>query len=272
MRYIKPFAIVFFLLFNLSSKAQNFIADYQEGCVPLTVKFTYADTITIQSIEWDFGNGQTSKQEDPPAVAYNQPGTYSVSIIVNGTEFRKKENYIKVHPNPVSFFNFADTLAREKLTYTFHSVQQPIDSIQYNYNWKFSDGFSSNASNLSHQFDSAGIYNVRLIVRDNMGCADTTEREIRVAGRLEIPNVFTPNGDGFNDFFYVPTNGRTTFMFRIYSRSGNLVYKSDTKAILWDGFTLNGIKAPQGIYYYVIQSLDDPLNQIKQSGFFHLLQ
>ncbi|HYX05304.1 MAG TPA: PKD domain-containing protein [Bacteroidales bacterium] len=272
MRYIKPFTSLLLLLSSLNSMAQNFIADSPEGCVPLTVKFTYADTIAVQSIVWDFGNGMTSNSEDPPAVVYDQSGTYSVSLIVNENKIKIKENYIKVHPLPVSFFNYADTLAKEKLTYTFHSLNQPVDTLQYFYNWLFQDGFSSSAPSLFHQFDSAGIYNVRLIVKDNIGCADTTERDVRIAGKLEIPNVFTPNGDGYNDFFYVPTNGRTSYMFRVYSRSGNLVYKSDTKAILWDGFTINGIKAPQGIYYYVIESLDDTQNIIKQSGFFHLLE
>ena len=70
----------------------------------------------------------------------------------------------------------------------------------------------------------------------------------------DIMNLFTPNGDGINDYWELPemdTWGRCDV--RIFNRWGKLVFAQDNYDNLWDG-TSNGNPLPEGPYYYVIET------------------
>src|SRR5690606_6326570 len=70
---------------------------------------------------------------------------------------------------------------------------------------------------------------------------------------LDLPNVFSPNGDGINDYFLPrPRGGRNlaAFGLDIYDRWGTLVFSSsELKGTGWDG-TLSGREQPAGVYVY----------------------
>ena len=86
---------------------------------------------------------------------------------------------------------------------------------------------------------------------------------------LNIPNVFSPNGDQVNDFFDVDTDGTTVYEFTIFTRSGSRIYHTLSPRIYWDGNSLDGKKLKEGIYYYVIeeQGGSTPFNK---AGFIYL--
>lgn len=94
---------------------------------------------------------------------------------------------------------------------------------------------------------------------------------VNVSKRIVVPNVFTPNGDGSNEFFILPTNGISSYEFRIYSRYGVLLYKSVSKSPGWDGTNSSGVFMQEGVYYYTLESLD-PDRPLSQSGFIHLFK
>jgi gliding motility-associated-like protein len=70
---------------------------------------------------------------------------------------------------------------------------------------------------------------------------------------IEVPNVFTPNGDNVNDFFIV--DGLTNqWDMHIYDRWGNLVFVTDrAEDIGWDGHNILGIEAINGVYFYILE-------------------
>src|SRR5690606_21021527 len=90
----------------------------------------------------------------------------------------------------------------------------------------------------------AGVY--RLDLRDASGCVKTQTVEIGVDTQLQIPNVFTPNGDGVNEVFYI-RNLPTSTQIVITNRWGNEVYRSSDYQNDW-----NGGNSADGIYYYRI--------------------
>jgi len=92
------------------------------------------------------------------------------------------------------------------------------------------------------------------------------------SSNLEVPNVFTPNNDGVNDLFYVVTDGNSIYNFKVYSRTGVLVYKSESKSILWDGRLPGGEEVEQGIYYYTIEGETANDKSLQQSGYFYLFK
>jgi len=86
---------------------------------------------------------------------------------------------------------------------------------------------------------------------------------------MNIPNVFSPNNDDFNDFFIVDTNGKSIYYFSVFSSSGTLIYKSESPSIIWDGRSMSGQEMGNGIYYYTISRKDNVfLNEVK--GFVYL--
>lgn len=71
---------------------------------------------------------------------------------------------------------------------------------------------------------------------------------------VQIPNAFTPNGDGVNDVWNIESlSAYPQCLVSVYSRNGNLVFQSRGYAIAWDG-TYKGSLVPVGTYYYVIDT------------------
>lgn len=70
---------------------------------------------------------------------------------------------------------------------------------------------------------------------------------------IDIPNVFTPNGDGVNDSFYFNNKVINATEINILNRWGNIVYYS-TNNFTWDGITNSGELCSQGTYFYIIKT------------------
>jgi gliding motility-associated-like protein len=79
---------------------------------------------------------------------------------------------------------------------------------------------------------------------------------VDVPSKLEVPNVFTPNGDKVNDIFRLIASNLTEIQATIFDRWGNKVYdvNSDTGNIAWDGKNLSGKECPAGVYFYMIKA------------------
>ena len=71
-------------------------------------------------------------------------------------------------------------------------------------------------------------------------------------------NSFTPNNDGTNDQFGPVGYSVDAYNLIIYNRWGQQVYQSQSGLGKWDGQTPNGSPAPQGVYIYHLQVLNDP--------------
>jgi gliding motility-associated-like protein len=253
--------------FSLTGQTTTFQASSREGCDSLSVKFSYSTTLPVNSIKWNFGDN-TESSENSPVHKYTNPGKYMVSLVVNEEDSVGLENFILIGKTPEADFQYCDTLGLRKHQVVFHSMTSAESPFPYQYNWKLSDGDSAGVSQFSHQFDSTGIYSARLIISDELGCADTVMKSVTVRNTLEVANVFTPNGDGANDLLIIQGNGETTYSIRIFTRSGMKVFETAAKVIVWDGRMLSGEKVRDGIYYYVLLSSEDSL--FKQSGFFYV--
>jgi gliding motility-associated-like protein len=84
------------------------------------------------------------------------------------------------------------------------------------------------------------------------GCSTFVRMEVRVLEQPFVPNTFTPNGDGVNDFWNIEHldtyNGATV---EVFNRYGNKVFSVKGYGQPWDG-THNGVPLPVGTYYYII--------------------
>ncbi len=117
-----------------------------------------------------------------------------------------------------------------------------------------------------------GTYTV--IVMDSKGCIDTLTAFLDICplDSIFIPNVFTPNGDGKNDQFFIYTEGYKSLHVDIYDRWGLLIYTWDDVAKGWNGKTKGGSDAPSGTYYYVMTGEKSTGEINNQAGFLQLLR
>lgn len=91
----------------------------------------------------------------------------------------------------------------------------------------------------------------QLTVRNEQGCVSTESVTVIVLPDLDIPNAFTPNGDGFNDEWIVAgLHLYTSVSVQVFNRWGSLVFTSDGSDP-WDG-RFQSRQLPAGTYYYII--------------------
>ena len=89
----------------------------------------------------------------------------------------------------------------------------------------------------------------------------------------QIPNVFTPNGDGSNDVFTIYQPYATDMHIWIYDRWGVLVYEWTGLTGFWDGtYMVNGKPVPDGVYYYIADFADINHFWTSGSGFIQLIR
>ena len=86
---------------------------------------------------------------------------------------------------------------------------------------------------------------LKVYIRDANGCIKQLDAEVKEL-KFVVPNIFTPNGDGFNDTFFITKLPSGTFM-TIVDRWGRVVFESRDYKNDWDGGTY-----PDGVYFYTI--------------------
>jgi gliding motility-associated-like protein len=161
------------------------------------------------------------------------------------------------------------------LQVTFNNTSQTsTGASSINCLWSFGNGVAtpsivSNTISPTVTYSTAGTYSVLLQVSKG-GCTDTAMKIIvvEVPSKLEIPNVFTPNGDKVNDIFRVIASNLSEIDAQIYDRWGNLVYSvvSETGNIAWDGKNLQGKDCPSGTYFYVIKAKGKDGEEYNEKG------
>jgi gliding motility-associated-like protein len=91
-----------------------------------------------------------------------------------------------------------------------------------------------------------------LVARDQFDCAASADVSVKLLKQPEIPNVFTPNGDGVNDRWQIRyLKDYPDCKVEIFNRYGQSVYTSTGYTQEWNG-TSNGRQLPAGTYYYII--------------------
>lgn len=106
-------------------------------------------------------------------------------------------------------------------------------------------------------------------------CSDTATRIQTVNGHFQnsLPNVFSPNGDGVNDFIDFRANNSTVLSGRVFDRWGNVVYEYRQGNPRWFGKNLNGDRLKNGSYFYRFVYQDASVqDEITIQGFITLVE
>ena len=103
-----------------------------------------------------------------------------------------------------------------------------------------------------------------MLIAQNGPCIDTAFTVVNINSyySLYVPNTFTPNGDGKNDYFQPKGVGISDYKIFIYNRWGEEVFSSDNMDICWDGG-----EGVAGVYSYLINIIDKSGQFREKSGF-----
>jgi gliding motility-associated-like protein len=124
-------------------------------------------------------------------------------------------------------------------------------------------------------FNQPGTYVVTLYISKG-NCLESKKSIIKVEipSALVVPNVFTPNGDGANDEFFVKATNLTNINAKIYDRWGHVVYEllNSNGAILWNGKNQRGEDLAEGTYFYIIKATGSDEHEYDLKGTVNLFR
>jgi gliding motility-associated-like protein len=181
----------------------------------------------------------------------NPPGT--ITVIENGVACSSMPStpyIVNFYPAPAAGFDTTSSGPLSQL-YAFTDTSSGATT----WFWDFGDGATSASQNPAHNYPNSGTYTVMQVVTTSDGCTDTIYSEITINEGIIIPNVFSPNGDGVNDLFYIPNTGLGDYHIAIFNRWGNKIWETTGTEIRWDGRTTAGVHVPDGTYFYTLRAV-----------------
>jgi gliding motility-associated-like protein len=137
----------------------------------------------------------------------------------------------------------------------------------YQYSWtNIETGSTINILNANIRPDQSTTYILKVISPEDCEYYDTIN--VTVNSNFDLPNMFTPNGNGQNETFGIAskTNITTPYELTIVNKYGQVVFSKSGQYISWNGDLSNGNPAPQDTYYYRIkftEGLDDKIGSVQ---------
>jgi gliding motility-associated-like protein len=236
----------------------SFYSSLTQGCEDLAVSFLQNSPDAIAYV-WDFGDGSPISNEANPEHLYENPGSYLVRFTATGAggcNQTSNETVISVYPKGRADFSSLPPAGSSEVLPEAQVSFLDRSAFATGYIWNFGDGTTSTEIDPVHTYREPGEYFVSLTITDDGGCTD----EIRYgpyvifAPELLIPNVFTPNADGFNDIFRIEYSGRERFRMEVFDRWGVPVFETEGDPNQgWDGSVAAGGQAKEGVYYYTVR-------------------
>lgn len=205
---------------------------------------------TITKWQWNFGDMKMAAGKNP-VHRYTSPGNYTVSLVittaigcVSDTVYKNVRVYLQPKID-------AGTAIVVRVGTTVQLNATAADTSGVRLLWSPATGLSSaTVLRPTLTVQQAQVYTVTAIGQNNCTATDTVS--VRILKAIEVPNVFSPNGDGVNDLWLIP--GLAEYpgaKVQIYNRWGQLVFTSYGYAKPWDG-TYLGKPLPLATYYYII--------------------
>ncbi len=163
--------------------------------------------------------------------------------------------FITVHDQPTAGMNtLEDTVLISSKRVVYYTGSANPDDIE----WWYNGSYLSDRAAVEIVFDEEGYQEIVQIVMDGI-CTDTIRKMVYVEDILKvfIPNAFTPNNDGVNDYFRFEGVGIKSFEAEIYNRWGERVFSwtSESQIPGWDGKN-SGQHSKMDAYIYRIKVID----------------
>lgn len=205
---------------------------------------------TIRNIAWNFGDGGQWSEVGDANHHYETPGVYWITAdadfgicgISHSTDSVVVNAFPKVDLGPDS------VLCLDGPSITIRDSKNVGNPAM---KWQWNTGATSSFIEVVHP----GTYSVTASIND---CATTESVDVNKDCYTDIPNAFTPNGDGVNDYFYpraLLSKGVVGFSMTVYNRWGEKIFETtNPNGRGWDG-RFNEKIQPMGVYIYQIDAV-----------------
>lgn len=240
------------------------------GCVRDTVEYLHVGRNEVNYWKWNFDSLRTSLLQNP-RVLYTSFGLKHTQLIVSNGVCRDTSAIVPVMLDNVlqaAFEATAVVCPTDLAVFVDKSIGNGLS-----WSWDFANNNTSTLQvpPMQAYLPSSDTRDVlaRLVIKNNIGCMDTSYQKITVASHcyIAVPNAFTPNGDGMNDFLY-PINAykAINLLFRVYNRFGQLMFETKDWTRKWDG-SYRGQGADPGTYVWTLHYTNiDTGKFIEQKG------
>ena len=217
---------------------------------------------------WNFGDGDSVKNVNPVSYAYHAPGVYTLTTTVayRACPSTTYSRNLTVHPQPQIYLGVDTSMCAGGPALVLSDKLNSINSAGYAWLW------NTGQTTPSIAVTSPGDYVATVTMQG--GCVMTDTITVSNGCYVNLPNVFTPNGDGVNDYFnprdYL--SGLRTFNFSVYNRWGQLIFStSELAGRGWDG-NFNDIAQPQGVYVYTLSATFNDGQKLDKKGNITLIK
>jgi gliding motility-associated-like protein len=264
-------------LINPDSIVAHYIVSPKPTILPINPKICDGDSVqltvsTALSYSWSPASNLSCANCPNPYAHPSSTTIYTVTVLNTAPNcMNKNTQLVTVIPNAAA--SFADTIVSgTSIPALVHFGSTSTQSSSYL--WNFGSGFNVSGINPSYTYSVAGTYPVSLIAINSSGCNDTITRSIviRDTAGVIIPNVFTPNGDGVNDYFQPIFHNVKDFACTIFDRWGKVIYDFSGVNDKWGGQTQQGGAVPDGTYYYIVKAKDNNDKDYNLKGFLQLVR
>lgn len=188
------------LIINSPVSDFTFTSQCDGTAIPFTDQSVPFGNSVVTAWSWDFGDGNTSTQQNPTNV-YPASGTYNVSLEItasDGCSVTSNQN-VTVFENPTVDFTFTEACEGD-MTEFWDVTTLSIGTIT-DYSWDFDDGNTSTAQNPTHSYSTLGVYDVVLTVGTAEGCSSSMTHQV---GMYPLPEA---------DFSFADACLNTDFQF-----------------------------------------------------------
>lgn len=180
----------------------------------------------------------------------------------------------------VTVWSYPQPTADGSANLTFGNVPVSVDFSNFSsdadsYIWDFGDGNTQPTNSLngvSHTYTTPGVYTVTLTASNGI-CYDVWTIEVEVIPPMIVtpPNIFTPNGDGVNDEYFVNVQYGEKFEAIVLNRWGNYITSFTHMNQGWNGMS-NGAVLNDGVYYIKYKATDYAGHEIEGHTYFNLVR
>lgn len=225
----------------------------KEICVGQAVELTPYLNNTITQIQWKLGGDKRTEASVQGRYlhAFEDAGIFPVTLTVRprACPDTSYTDSISVHPLPeVDLGADSSICLHGQSVYLKNLHDAPLNT----YHQIWSTGDTTDVLKVVHP----GIYTLS-VSAEPIGCTSTESIEITKDCYIDIPNAFTPNGDGQNDYFLprqLLTEGLNRFRMQVFNRWGQRMFETtNLNGRGWDG-RFNDKVQPMGVYLYRIEA------------------
>lgn len=216
-------------------------------CEGDSVSIVAAISAGYNTLRWNFGDGTTKEGKTVVTHAYDTGSIYQITAaaLYDHCPLLSDTAQVMVNAYPVVTLGSDTSICLDG-----EAVQLTNTSAEEGQVYRWNTGSTESLITARHH----GVF--FCTATSEAGCSTTDTVMVYKSCYIDIPNVFTPNNDGTNDYFFprqLLSRAVTSFEMQVFNRWGQLIFdtrRPDGRG--WDG-KLNGQEQPSGVYVYLIK-------------------